>query len=335
MQSYVFYRNFTEKNYLCAMHLNAITRKSAVMAVILLAVVLFTAVLRYWFAPFEIELADSASRESLLLVTLAMFIYFANGFIQGKALRRAGLSSGPCAFPIPLYGILACGIFVAPDMLAASSASMCFIVALYLLLRSIHNAEESESVFYASILLGVTVLLYPPCVVLAAVVPIAVLTLALSLRQAMIMIVGYLLPVFVASYIVWYGGGGFFDVLNNIFSTLALPHLLAVESVPYLALSMIGLVAVLLVWGLLHALFRSTKSFLMTRARMSLYFYLWVMFATLAIIFIPACDLSACAIFAVPVSILLSMILDILPNNIATISYWLLLALFATHLFVA
>ena len=144
-----FIGNSQKKAYLCAMHLNAITRKSTLMAVILLVAILFATVLRYWHAPFEMELADSVSHESLLLVALAMIVYFSNGLLQGRVLRRAGLSGGPCAFPMPIYGVLACGIFVAPDMLAASFASLCFILALYLLLSSIHNVEEKDRLHIA------------------------------------------------------------------------------------------------------------------------------------------------------------------------------------------
>lgn len=335
MQSYIFYRNFAEKNYLCAMQLNAITRKSTLMATILLAVIVVAAVLRYWFAPFSVEVADSGAHESAWLVVISVFLYMGNALLQEKILSRSGLASNQCSLPIPIYGLLACGIFVAPDMAASSIASLCFAVAIYLLLRSLQSIEETDSVFFASILLGATALLYPPCIVLAAVIPIAVVTLALSLRQALLMIVGYMVPLFVTSYIVWYRGGGFFDVCNKLFSALALPQMSEVEGTPYLAITLATFVGVLTLWGIIHSLVRPTKALVLMRVRRAFYFFLLVTLSVSTIILLPACDLAACAVIAVPMAIMLSFVLDVLPNVLSTIAYWTLLVLFFVHLFVA
>ena len=317
------------------MHLNAITRKSAIMAIILLVVIVAASVSRYWFAPFDVELADNATRESIWIVLLAVLLYIGNALIQGRVLLRAGLSTAQCTLPIPIFGLLACGIFVAPDMLSTSVASLCFTASLYLLLRSLHNLEESDSVFFASVLLGTTILFYPPSVVLAAVIPIAVVALALSLRQALLMIVGYVVPFLVTSYVVWYRGGGFLDVWDKICSGITTPQLSLVGQMPYVAISFAALVVVLLIWGVVHAAVRPNKVYMLMRSRRALYLFLFVALSSLTMIFMPACDLSFCAIVAVPFTILLSFVLDVLPNNLSTIAYWVLLALFFVHLFVA
>ena len=317
------------------MQMNAISRKSAVAAIILLVAILSATVLRYWFAPFNVEVADNPAHEKVWLVIIAVLLYFGNAFLQGKMLMRAGLSNSQNTLPIPVFGLLACGVFVAPDMIETSVASLCFAFALYLLLRSLHNLEESDSVFFASVLLGITALLYPPCVVLAAVIPIAIFALALSLRQSLLMIVGYVTPLFVTSYVVWYRGGGFFDVSNKLCSGIATSHMAAVEQVPYVAISLAALVAVLLLWGVVYAAIRPVKILMLMRVRRALYFFLFVALSTMAIFLMPACDLSVCAIIAVPLTMLLCFVLDILPGGPATIAYWALLVLFVVHLFVA
>lgn len=317
------------------MQLNAITRKSAVMAIILLVVIITAAMLRYSFAPFNMELADSAAHDNVWLLILAVALYIGNAILQGKTLSRAGLCSGQCTLPIPIFGLLACGIFVAPNMVAASVASLCLAVALHLLLRSLQNLEETDSVFFSSILLGTAALFYPPCIVLFAVVPVSVVALALSLRQAMLMLVGYVTPILAASYIVWYRGGGFLDVANKFFSELSSPQMSAIGEVPYLAISIAALVLILLVWGVIHSAVRPIKIFMLMRVRRALYFYVFIALASLTMIFLPSCDLSALAVVAVPLTILLSCILDILPNTLSTLAYWTLLILFFVHLFVA
>lgn len=317
------------------MHLEAISRKSTIVAIILLAVILLAAVLRFWFAPYQVELADSGAHERVWLAIVAILLYFGNALLQGKSLQRTGLCSGKCALPMPIYGLLACGVFVAPDMMASSMASICFAFALYQLLRSLHNVEEKDSVFLASMLLGVTTLFYPPCIVLFATIPFAVFTLALSLRQVLLMLIGYVLPLFAASYVTWYRGGGLFDVCSNIYSGLAIPQMSEISQVPNLAIIFVATVAVLFVWGSLRVVIRPTKTFMLARVRRAFYFYLCVFLSTLAMLLIPGCDLSVCAIVAVPLTILLSFVLDILPGAISTLAYWALLLLFTVHLFVA
>ena len=317
------------------MQMNAISRKSAVVAIALLVAILSAAVLRYWFAPFNMELADNPTHDKVWLVVIAVLLYFGNAFLQGKMLMRAGLSASQNTLPLPVYGLLACGVFVAPDMIETSVASLCFAFSLYLLLRSLHNLEETDSVFFASILLGAMVLFYPPCVILALVIPIAIFALGLSLRQSLLMIVGYVIPFFATSYVVWYRGGAFFDVGSKICSGIATSQMAAIEQVPYVAISFVALVAVLLIWGVVHAAIRPVKILMLMRVRRALYFFLFVALAAMAILLMPACDLSACAIIAVPLTILLCFVLDVLPGGLSTIAYWVLLVLFVVHLFVA
>lgn len=317
------------------MQLNAITGKSALMAILLLVAILLAAAVRYVLAPYEVELADSEFRGRTISFILAMFLFLCCGIIEGKILPRSGLSKGYCTLPIPLYGVLACGLFVAPDTLSAAAASLCFAEALYLLLRSLHSAGEKDSVFFASMLLGAMVLLLPPSIVLVATIPIAIFTLALSLRQALLMIASYTLPLLGASYIVWYKGGAILDFWQNLYSALMLPQMTDIATIPYLSVVFVAVVVLVLLWGTVYAVVRPDKMFMLSRVRRALYLFLWVSLLSLTMLFLPARNLSVCAVVAVPVAILLSFVLGILPNNHATIAYWAMLLLFVLHLFVA
>ena len=268
-------------------------------------------------------------------MVLATLLLIYCGIVEGKMFGRSGLGSAYSTLPMPIYGLLACGVFVAPNLLTAVAASLSFAVALFLLLRSLHNADEKDSVFFASILLGATALFYPPCVVLVAVLPIAIFTLALSLRQSMIMLVGYVLPFLVASYVAWYGGEPILQLGQNLADSLLVTQMAAIETLPYAAIALVASVLVVLLWGAIYSIVRPNKAFVLTRVRRALHLFLWVFLLSLAMLLIPACDLSACAIIAVPATILLSHVLGILPNNHSAIAYWTLLALFAAHLFVA
>ena len=317
------------------MQLYPITRKSASLALLLLVAILVASIVRYALSPFEVEVADCTYRERFVSLVLAAILIIYGGAVEGKMLVRAGLNKGYCTLPLPLYGLLSCGIFFAPDALATASVSVCFALALYMLLRSLHSAGEKDSVFFVAILLGVTVLIEPSCIVLAGVLPLSIFILSLSLRQVLLLVVGYLLPFATASYIMWYGGGEFWDLGRNLVETLSRESLTGVEEVPYLGLAMVLYVAVVLVWGVVYMAVKSDKMFLLSRVRRALSLFVLVLFLTLSMLFLPATDLSIFAIVAVPATILLSMVMCLLPANHATIAYWVLLLLFVLHLFVA
>lgn len=316
------------------MQLNAITRKSALPALLLLMIILIATAVRSRIAPFSVEEADSCYLGRVISLILSLILLFGVGVIEGKTLPRSGLNKSYNTLPIPIYGLLACGIFFTPNTLPTAIAALCFALALYLLLHSLHRADEQDSLLSASILLGAMPLLYPPSVTLAATIPLAILILALSLRQALIFVIGYITPLFTASYIVWYRGDSFWQLFHNLAEAITTPQMDAIVKIPYVAIIILATIATLLIGGFLYAVIRPDKIFLLVRIRRSLHLFIWVSILSLAMVFIPSCDISVLAIAAVPLTILLCFVLEILPNNFATIAYWVLLLLFVLHLFV-
>ena len=148
------------------------------------------------------------------------------------------------------------------------------------------------------------------------------------------MAVGYLLPLFVASYVMWYRGDDFWQFGRNLVETLATPQMGEVVNLPYVSIVCVVAVIAVLIWGGIYAIVRPDKMFLLARVRRALYIFLWVAFLSMAMLLLPSCSLSACAIIAVPVAILLSFVLSVLPNNHSTLAYWMLLILFIIHLFI-
>ena len=316
------------------MHLNALTRKSTMMALIVLVVMVVAAVFRRATAPFAIELANGEMGEVWRAIVAAI-LFIGCGAIEGRMLSRTGLTSGYSALPIPIYALLSCGIFLASNMLVSAVVSACFVVAIFLLLRSINSAGEKDSLFFAATLLGAMVPIYPPSILLAAVVPLSMLLLVLSVRQAVLMIVGYVLPLFAAAYVTWYGGAEFGAIFQDIITNLTTPKMGAITEIPYVALAMVAVVVCVLIWGAIYLTFNPGKLSRVTRARRSLHFFVWTSIIVVSMLFIPSCDLTIFSLLAVPVSILLGFMLGVLPNNPSTISYWILLALFVVHLFLA
>ena len=316
------------------MQLRAVTQKSALAAIMLLVVILITTAIRSRINPFELELANSAFYERTISLVMAMFLFFCTGIVEGKIFPRSGLNKSYSTLPIPLYGVLATGIFVAPNTLTAAAVSFCFALAIYLLLRSLHNAGEKDSLFFASFLCGGMVLLYPPCIVFIGILIPAIFLLTLSLRQIIIVIIGYLLPLFGASYYMWYRGDNFWMMSQNIANALFTPQMESVEQLPYAGIVLVCAAATLLIGGLIFSIIRPDKMFGLARVKRALSLFVWILLVTLTILAFPSCDLTLLAIVAVPASILLSFVLGILPSTQSTIAYWVLLLIFVVHLFV-
>lgn len=316
------------------MQLTALSRKSAVMALILLAVMISAAIYRRVVAPFSMELANGGEPEKLVQIIIAGVLFFGCGAVVGRVHPRSGLTSGYSALSMPLFALLACGIFVGPNMLIASSVSLCLAMALLLLLNSLRSTEEKDSIFFASLLLGAMVLIYPPAIVLSALLPLLVFILVFSMQQVVIMVVGYLFPFFVMSYVKWYTGANFWSVGDGIIQALKSAQMGELTQVPYIAIAIAGVTTILLVWGVIYAMFRGEKLIRMARDRRALHLFLWTALVALTMFFIPGWSLTIFAILAVPLSILLAFVLGFLPNNLSTIAYWVLLVLFVLHLFM-
>ena len=74
------------------MHLNVITRKSAVLALLLLVVMVVATAIRYTLAPFGVELANGVADEGVLSLVVAVLVLLYTGFIEGKT-ERSGCCS--------------------------------------------------------------------------------------------------------------------------------------------------------------------------------------------------------------------------------------------------
>lgn len=317
------------------MQLNAITRKSAPMAMLLLVVMLVITIVRARLTPFDVELAESEYREGVFTTIISIFLLIFGGFVLGKMFIRSGLSKSYCALPMPIYGILTCGLLVSPNLLIMASTSLSVAMAIFLLMRSLHSAGEKDSVFFAALLLGIAAIIYPPSLLLAAIIPLAVLILALSLRQAVLMIIGYLLPLLSASYLLWYQGDSFIAFGENLLMAIITPRMEFPEQLPYLAIVMgVGVVAIML-WSGVYSLIRPDKIFVLTRVRRSLLLFIWLFVLSAATLFLPGSSLVSLSIISIPATILLSFSLSLLPNNQSTIAYWLLLLMVALHIFIA
>ena len=315
------------------MQVDAITRKSSLLAILLFVVIMVAALVRATHTPYGIEVAEWAFRCRTISVVISAAVLGLTTILVGRLFMRTGLSKSFCTLPIPLFGLLAWGIATPPHLLSSSVATLLFVLALLLLCRSINVADERNSVFVAAVLLGAMPLLHPVYIALVVVLPLVILLFTLNARQIFIMAMGYLLPLFLASYVVWYSGGEFEAVVCNIAERLATPIDYSSAEVPYGAIVLVVYGVAIMIWGVVYTIVRPNKMFLVARVRRTLYLFLLLALAIGTSAFIPCCGTVMLPVMAVVGAVLSSFVLSLLPTTHSTIAYWLFLALFVTHLF--
>ena len=316
------------------MQIDAITRKSSLPAILLLVVVAVAALVRMTCAPYDMEIAESPFRERTISVICAFLLLLATSLAVGRLFMSTGLSKSFCTLPIPIFGILAWGVAVPPQILSSMVAAFVFAMTLLLLCRSINRTDERNSVFVGGVLLGTMPLFDPIFVILVVAIPLVALLFTLNMRQIFIAVVGYLLPLFLASYVVWYGGGDIDDVAANITARLTMPREFAITHIPFGAIVLSVWVVAMGVWGIVYAILKPNKMFLVARLRRTLYLFVLLAVVMAAMLFVPNCGLSLLPVAAVVGAVLISFVLSLLPTRDSTIAYWILLALFVAHLFI-
>lgn len=315
------------------MRTSSVTSQSSLLAILLLILTVAVAFVRQSIAPYAAELAESEFMPRWGEATIAAVIFVITGIIVGRTATKMGAFNGFCTLPISLYGIIACGILLSPYALTAAASSALSALGTMLLLRALGEFGNKNVVFFASMLFGTAAVVFAPCAMLVALLAVAILLFPLNIRQSIIAIVGWLIPIFAASYITWYAGGEFSSVARNIIDAL-LPNNVsfAIESFPIVALIIVCIVTILVATGLL--LFRANRYSVLVRVRKAMQAEVWFMAIVAATAIATGNIVTMLPIIAIPVSIIAAFALDKMPSRPAVVLYWMLLICFVIHLFV-
>lgn len=319
------------------MRITSITRQSGLLATSLLLLTVVAEHLRMMSAtPHAMEVVGSVSSPSWGKSAATTIILVITGILVGRTATKSGIFRNFCTLPIPIFGVAACGMFVSPDMFATSAAAMCAAGGMSLFIRTLSRPNDKSPVFFGSMLFGITVLLYPPCIVFAALLPFMALVSFQSWRKIVIAAVGYLLPFAAVSYIGWYAGDGMLDEAYSIAEWFvpfgyASVHSPVREGFPIMAAAMAAILLSLAVAEII--LRRIDKGTTLVKADKSAQIVSAVMVLAVAAFALPRCTVAIMPVIAVPTAILAGAALDRIKTETSTVIYWILLSLTAIHLF--
>lgn len=256
-----------------------------------------------------------------------------SALVIGRIGVRYKLYGGGTLLSIPFYGVIACCIYLSPEPLLGFSLSFLLALALRYYCASYRNGYTFDALFRGSVCLGLIPLLWAPALPVAVLLPVGALLFKRTLRELIVALCGFLLPVAAFSYLHWAFGAPFEEVVMQLADQCrfaAAPW--EFDSRSFVGLALSAVVALLVLGGTAaHVANRYASS---TKARAILTADLWLLAACLFVPFLTAPTVLFLPLLAVPASVLIPFLFVRLRAAFANLLYLSVLALVVLHLFL-
>lgn len=270
-----------------------------------------------WLRQFQFEHPFWSKWIAALLLLLA-------GTVIGRTSVRYNLYSVSTCLAIPLFGCLGCDFVVDSLFLSASLGAVLLTFAFRNFCRSFCNGYGFDSIFRASLYLGLLALLTPATLPLFLMLPLATMLFRRTLREATVAVAGFLLPGLLFAYVNWGAGGDFLAPLTLTANAF-------VDGIPFqlfttLSLQQLAVVGVIVILDLLSLIFFFGDMYAVgSKARLILLFNIGVLVLAAAALASPAADTSTLALLAVPSALLLPFMMVRTHRSVALLFYLVLL----------
>ena len=229
----------------------------------------------------------------------AGFMILFTGMCTGRIAIRYNLYGVSTCLPIPLYAVVACGIFSGGNYLTAFAASMLLALAAKNYCRSYCNGYGFDAIFRASLYLGLLPLVYAPATPPVLILPLAILLFKRTFREAVVAAAGLILPLLTACYVSWGMGDEFTAPVMTLADALVSGVPLWIfKGLPLPSLVMLCVIAALALTALLF--FLSDIYAAGTKPRFILIFNTGILAMTLALLCTPSVTPEAFTLTAVP-----------------------------------
>ncbi len=324
----------------------SIVRQTPAASILLMLLLVAGAFLRFALAPYEDELIGGATALPGALVDsfqsghpvwariLSAIILAANGVTLGKMTTALSLYPTRSTISIPLYAIVACGLFIATNSLSVALAAYFATQMLRYLCGGYVHGTDLNYAFYAALCAGTAPLFYAPDILLVVLLPIAVLMFGFSWREVVVAVVGLLLPLATTCYIGWLCGEALLAPAIGLFDAVAT----SADYTPWgsesvVALAMMGLLLFGALCGI--ATFFGDKRSVGVRPRTILAFHIVLLITACAAFALPSATTGLFTTLALPISVLFPVMLLRVRNEVSNLMVLLLVVLMIVHFFIA
>lgn len=322
-----------------------VIRQSPIANLATLAIIIAVATARALLYPYPAESFDDTaaflgahlSRWQTAAPTAAAAVaavaWFIAGWTIGLVVRVRELYFVRTTITIPIYGIVACGIFVAHNSLAAAVASLLFAIAMRSYFNSFRDGYGFSPIFFGSMCLGAVPLLYAPAALLLSLLPLAIVIFKRSAREALVAVAGVALAPLTVCYIHWGTGGDFTEpVMQSIDALTATSGYRFFGSVAAGSAALAGYLLAMVIGA---AMFCQANVYSMnSRARYITVFNICSFVVAVATLAMPSSTPAALGLVAVPTAMTVPAMLVQIRSGAANILYAVLCILFVLHLFI-
>lgn len=255
----------------------------------------------------------------------AGFMILFSGMCTGRIAIRYNLYGVSTCLPIPLYAVIACGIFSGGNYLTAFAASMLLALATKNYCRSYCNGYGFDAIFRASLYLGLLPLVYAPATPLALILPLAILLFRRTFREVVVAVAGLILPILAACYVSWGAGEEFTAPVATLADTLVSGVPLWIfRGLPLPSLVMLCVIAALALTALFF--FLADIYAAGTKPRFILIFNIGILAMVFALLCTPSVTPEVFTLAAVPAALLFPVFFVRIHRRIALPVYLILLA---------
>ncbi|MDR0954332.1 MAG: hypothetical protein LBM20_02990 [Rikenellaceae bacterium] len=143
-----------------------------------------------------------------------------NAFYLTRILARNLIYRERTYIPALIYLIVARGYALSGGTIIGLAVAFLLILAFDNMIQSHGRAHYSGYFLHAGVALGLAPILYAPAVVFLLLLPLGFMLFRQNGRNVVIALLGYLLPIFFASYILWGMGDDFGATLRQLFASL-------------------------------------------------------------------------------------------------------------------
>lgn len=319
------------------------TPVASVLMMLLLVVATFT---RFAIAPYGDELIAGGAAQPCVWVDnfqyshpvwgviFSALVVVLTSMIAGRTTSALGLYPARTTITIPLYVIIACGIFIAPNSLSVSLSALCVMQMLRYLCGEYMRGTDLTFAFYVGLCAGVAPLLYAPAITFIALLPIAILIFGFSWREVVVMVTGLILPLSALCYVGWLCGGAFTAPVLELFKAVGEPSgYTPWDSESVVALTLIGVILFMVLCGILA--FAGEKRAVAMRPRTIITLLIIAQVVALATFALPSATAGLFMLVAPVAAILIPFALLRLRDELSNLAIITLLLLLTLHLFIA
>lgn len=322
----------------------SVGKQTPVMALVALVVIVTAAYVRFAVAPFDNEIRGarvlpllgeylSSVQNALPGWSLAVsaVLTVAAGIVIGQMGGRFSLYPSQTFLSMPIFGIIACGIFIPADTLAASVTTLLAAMALRFLCRSYLRERDLSAMLYAGLCIGMMLLLSPAGVVYVIAALSAIFILSFSARELFVLLIAMLLPAGACCYAVWAFGGEFFAPVIRLREALFAES--GVETFgdeAVTALVLCGLIGFAFFFSML--LFLANRFMVSVKSRGILIYNVVLALLSLTLPVLPSSTPADFSVAAVPMSVIMPVLFIREEKRLSAVLYLSLWAVFVLHL---